>query len=256
MMKKITWLMIVLSLLLIVAGLCLFLNPELLSNDDKKDVDSPFDVLKEAYEKTKISNMMNGYSMTYMLIGKNGEKEYLDTVEMINYKNTKYKITEKFIDNTEKQLSEPNVYYIIDGITFLEKNDGKYEKVEEIIYNNTGIYLEGISSVQKLLLQTKESLGSNGVEYDKYVVLVDANNVAKMVTHTNVGDISFVDESIACVVWIDENGYIFRMDYDLSSGINGDDVFSIIIVLENYNKIENFTLDKLQVESGILDKKK
>ena len=221
--------MIAISLLMIAIGLILASSLFFADN-----------VLEIAYKKTEISNKMNGYSLYYALSNQNGAEIYLDIVGIKKYKNSNYEITitKTNVDGKETIL-EDYVYYLIDGIPYSKDDKNKYHRLkEEVIYINTEIYLKGLTNAKEIVYVGKEEIEDN--KYEKYTFVIDNKIMNEILKYSNMPDLVFDKENIECVAWIDNEGYLYRLDYDIATGLDEPTSLMMRIFVVAYNKIEDF----------------
>jgi len=226
--KKISILFLITSIALILIGVFL-LNLNFSSEQE---------ILREAHKKSKISSLMSSYEIFYFI---GGDLEDFGYVTIENYENKKYKVTIQTFDENQKN-SVVEVMYILDGVAYSEISDDKYIKLDEkIIYNNTEIYLTGLLEAEKISYVGLDKIV--GREYKKYSFIVKTKIVKKILNYTKKSNLSFDKENIECMAWIDEEGYIDRIDYYLFSGIENNEALILTVYVKKYNQIEDFTLD-------------
>ena len=210
---------------------------------------SPFffidNVLTISYKKTKISNSMSGYILYYSLSGQIEDKIYDDIVGIENYKDKSYKVRLIKMDIDEEADSEENdsedyLYYVIDGIAYSKDDKNKYHKIKEkVIYNNTEIYLKGLINAKEIVYVGKENLEDN--EYEKYTFIIDTKIMKEILKYSNIPDLIFDKETMGCVAWIDSEGYLYKLDYDISTGLNKSTSLMVRVFMSSYNQVTDFT---------------
>lgn len=243
--KNLSISLVIMGVLAVLVGVFIEFNlKELNDYDEVKEKKIDFSKkLEEAYNKISLSTM-NGYKVAYTLMGPYKEEKYLDIVTIENYMNKKYRVTVEYKNDKWENIAKSDVYYIIGDITYAEKENKEYRKLdEEIIYNDTEVYLKGLINAKEVSYESGKSIEVDGNTYEKYKFLVNVNIIKEILEHTNIKHISFDEESIECVAWLDEEGYLYRLDYNLLGSIDGGTPpLTLFLFLMDYNEIEDFNI--------------
>lgn len=186
--------------------------------------------LEPNYEKMQIGNKgINGYDLYLSVYGVRNGLKIDDNVIIENYNNEEFKITIKNANKLGKEKPTNEVIYVLNDKTYVLNKYGKYTTInEDIPYNNTTIYLDGIKNLSKISEPKKEKIGS--FEYSVYDVTYSKDVLKGIIADTNIGDIK-VNSDITGKIYIDKEGYVYRVTY----------VIDDITIIANYYGINNAT---------------
>lgn len=124
---------------------------------------------------------------------------------------------------------------------------GTYEKTDEDIpFMDTDLYLTSLKSAKKIGELVEEKIGS--VSYNTYEFIVSKKTMKKLLVHTTLKDIKF-ENDIETKVWIDSEGYVYKITYDLASGIESDTTLELTVYYNSVNKVNEVTIDELNLDA-------
>lgn len=236
--------------------------------------------LKTAYTKMSVGkgeDQISGYTMNLRLFGLyNGEK-IRESVRVQNYEGKNFKVT--YSTDLEK------IYYVIDGVNYKYKEDkpkndknevttddiveaiqglegliggdrnnenevrdevtGSYSKTdEEVPFLNTDLYLTSLKSAKKIEEVKEEKIGD--VTYNTYEFIVTKKAMKKLLVETSLKDIEF-KKDIEAKVWLDEDGFVHKVVYDLATGIESDTTLELSVYYNGVDKVREISLDEINV---------
>ena len=209
------------------------------NNANVENDKEPGVLLREAYDIFEISNEMNGYSISYLLSGEYGDKKYYDFISIQNYMDKTYRISDGAIDAEGNINLEFDEYYIIDGITYMKKNDKFYKIDEEIAYNNLEIYLNGLINA-KNIIKSKRKIDGN--EYDEYKFVVDLNVMKETLSISSASDI-ILEKDVECNALINESGILWKLEYDLAKALDSEIPFSLTLIFHSLGGSIDYEVD-------------
>jgi hypothetical protein len=227
---------IIITISLIMIGIGIILASSLFSVDN---------VLVTAYKKTEISESLNRYKLYFSLTGQTSDKIYHDVVSIENYKGTNYRVTIIKFDIGEdgkEIVSEEIMYYVIDGIAYSRDDKNKYHEIkEEIIYDNTDIYLKGLLNAKEIVYVGKEEMEDN--EYEKYTFIIDTKIMSEILKYSNLPDLVFDKKTIKCSALLDSDGFVFRLSYYIDTGLDESTSLMLELFVVEHNEGANFPSD-------------
>lgn len=236
--------------------------------------------LKTAYTKMSVGtgeDQISGYTMNLRLFGLyNGEK-IRESVRVQNYEGKNFKVT--YSTDLEK------IYYVIDGVNYKYKEDkpeeekdeitaddvvsaipgldgivggdknsenevrdevtGSYAKTDEDVpFTNTDLYLTSLKSAKKIEEMKEEKIGD--VSYETYEFIVTKKAMKKLLAETTLKDIEF-KKDIEARVWLDEEGFVHKIVYDLAAGIESDTTLELSVYYNGVDKVNEISLDEINV---------
>ncbi len=205
MLKKI--LIILAILLLIVTGIVLYISR---------------DSFDKAYEKMNVGkNGINGYKLDLRVISANKSKSISLIMNIENYMNDVYKITEIDIETQRQRLLDifsgkkieiTDAIYINDNVVYKKDTDNKYKvSNDNVKYTNSKIYLEGLKYVKKTERKSKEKLG--GKSYKVYDVVYEKEVTSLIAKYLDFDDVYKTVPESTGKIYINSNGYIYKIIY-------------------------------------------
>lgn len=210
--------------------------------------------LKDAYNKMAIGdkeNEINGYTMNLKLFGVYKEQKVNTAIRVSNYMNKDFKV---IVDNT--------TYYLIDGAKYKStesdldrfsssqkynfnedtaRDTVKYDEIDEDIpFINTNSYLATLKNVRADDKPLTEKIGD--YEYKTYTYSANKNNMASLLKDTVLKDIVF-ETNVPAKVWIDSEGYVYKIEYSLSSGLKSNSTLTLTAYFSGVNMAKQIILD-------------
>jgi hypothetical protein len=170
--------------------------------------------LKENYDNMEIGkDNINGYKLDLRIYGKNGNNTVNEIIRVTDYNDKEYEITK--VSTSIKDIESGNneeTIYIKDGKTYVEDKNGKYIEGKNDTYNNPSLYLEGLKNIKSREEPIKKKIGENS--YTKYNV-VFKNSIVKEIVEDTVLKGMNIKEDVNGEVYIDKEGYVYRIIYKL-----------------------------------------
>ena len=191
--------------------------------------------LKSNYSKMQVGDKgISGYLIDLRVYSDNREDS---KILRINNSKGDYEITTintsinrdrtKTTTTTENPsiLDDREVTYVKDGTVYTAGEDGKYKADKtDVAFTNPTVYLEGLKNMSSLDKGTKTKIGEN--EYTLYKVKFTKKVVQKILEDTNLKDVK-VSGNVEGEIYIDKDGYVYRMVYSLETLTINATYFSI-----------------------------
>jgi hypothetical protein len=225
--------------------------------------------LKNAYNKMSVGdgkNQINGYSLSIRLFGLYNDEKVNQSIRVQNYLGKNYKV----VDSSDNEIT----YYVIDGVNYKSvvnntesdttKNESAYNKNTEtttgfdndkevttyeetdkaVPFTDTNLYLTSLKSAKKIGDATEEKIGD--LKYTTYEYTVAKKTMLKILADSALKDIKFTAD-IPTKVWIDEDGYVYKIEYDLATGIKSESTLSLNVYYNAVNDATEITTDELNL---------
>lgn len=225
--------------------------------------------LKNAYNKMSVGdgkNQINGYSLSIRLFGLYNDEKVNQSIRVQNYLGKNYKV----VDSSDNEIT----YYVIDGVNYksvvddtdsdttkkesaYNKNTGAttgfdidkaittYEETDEAVpFTNTNLYLTSLKSAKKIGDATEEKIGD--LKYTTYEYTIAKKTMLKILAGSALKDIKFTAD-IPTKVWIDKDGYVYKIEYDLATGIKSESTLSLNVYYNAVNDANEITADELNL---------
>lgn len=207
--------------------------------------------LNNAYKKMTIGesdNKINGYTMSIKLFGSYNDQRISTSVRVNNYMGKDFKAV---IDNTTYYLIDDVKYKIIpntiNNLPSKELEDfdstinASYEEIKESIpFTNTDLYISTLKTAKADDKPLTEKIGE--IEYKTYTYLANKKIVSEMLKNTDLKDAE-IKENVPTKVWIDTDGYIYKIEYDLSNKIEKSSNLTLTIYCSGINKAREISMD-------------
>jgi len=231
--------------------------------------------LKKAYNKMSVGdgkNQINGYSLSIRLFGLYNDEKVNQSIRVQNYLGKNYKV----VDSSDTEIT----YYVIDGVNYKSvvadtKADTTkesstsnettgaaasnglgfdtnravttYEETEDDVpFIDTNLYLTSLKSAKKIGDATEEKIGD--LKYTTYEYTVTKKTMLKILAGSVLEDIKFT-ANIPTKVWIDKDGYVYKIEYDLATGIESESTLSLNVYYNAVNDAPEITVDELNLSS-------
>ncbi len=196
---------------------------------------------KSNYDKMQISDDgINGYSLDLRIYGEVNKDRIKKTIKIDNYKNKEYEIT--YIDSNvtdDDGIIIEDKYYLLNDKLYVLNTDGKYiEDTKVAKYNDSTIYLGGLTKVTNFSESKKETVGLS--TYDVYDVTFTKKNVQKIIDYLEIKNLELNDD-VRGKIYLDKDGYVNSVIYNIED----------LRITANYYLINKATEIKLPTESGI-----
>lgn len=159
---------------------------------------------KTYVDKTEIGKT-SGYKFDLRIFGTYKDTRINEIVMVNNYKNEDKSISFTKINNGEEVKKE----YVIKGKDFYEVKENKLEKVDNVFYQNTDIFLKGVKEAYDVKASKDETIGKN--TYKVYTATVSKDVVNEMIEYTDLG--FKVDKDASLEVWLTNDNYVYRAYY-------------------------------------------
>lgn len=208
--------------------------------------------LKKVYKTMTIGDgngKVNSYQVSIRLYGLYNDEKLTQIVTVQNFKNKSYKVIDSTNNLTYYKVDGKNYSYVqaekeeiedeeqssdekveddlFDSIIPSDRfgnfgNDnnvvsGSYKETsEEIPFTDTDIYLSSLDKAKSISEPETEVISE--ISYTKYSYLVSKRVMSRIVANTILKDVEFESDTNA-TVWIDSNGYVYKIEYDLASGL-------------------------------------
>ncbi len=221
--------------------------------------------LKNAYNKMSVGDgedQINGYSLSIRLFGLYNDEKVNQSIRVQNYLGKNYKV----VDSTDTEIT----YYVVDGVNYKSvttdeetdestyktttgtgfdttKSVTTYEETEDDVpFINTDLYLTSLKSAKKIGDATEEKIGD--LTYTTYEYTVAKKTMLKILAGSVLEDIKFTAD-IPTKVWIDADGYVYKIEYDLATGIESESTLSLNVYYNAVNDSTEITIDELNLST-------
>ncbi len=198
--------------------------------DKKKEVIFSKEELIKAYEKMQAGpDGINGYILELRIFGQIDNERINETVRLKNYMNEQLEVK---INNISKEkgkgrvneageaneiseeISNENVFVVSENKVYKQNKDAEYvEYKEEFLYKDVNIYLKGLNNIIEIKETEIETMGVD--EYSVYHALVDLNAVQEILDSLNIE--YEVLTNVETKIYLDKEGYVYRIMYDLGN---------------------------------------
>ncbi len=225
--------------------------------------------LKDAYNKMSVGdgkNQVNGYSLSIRLFGLYNDEKINQSIRVQNYLGENFKV----VDSSSTETT----YYVIDGVNYKSvatdtstdatkqstyktatgadetgfgstKVATTYEETkDDVPFINTDLYLTSLKSAKKIGDATEEKIGD--LTYTTYEYTVTKKNMVKILVGSALEDIKFTAD-VPAKVWIDSDGYVYKIEYDLATGIDSDSTLSLNVYYNAIGSANEITVDDLNL---------
>lgn len=219
--------------------------------------------LKSAYNKMSVGdgkNQINGYSLSIRLFGLYKDEKVNQSVRIQNSLGKNFKVVDSS-DDTEM------TYYVIDGTNYKSVTEDvkttddttdtlfgntttkvTYEKTKDAVpFIDTDLYLTSLKSASKVGDSKEEEIGD--LKYTTYEYTVSKKTMLKILAGTVLKDIKFT-ANIPTKVWIDKDGYVYKIEYDLATGIKSESTLSLNVYYNSVNNENEITVDELNLNNN------
>ena len=184
--------------------------------------------LKTNAEKTEISTDTTGYRLDLRIFGTYNKTKINEIVMVNNYKNSDKQVNFTKVSDGKETTRE---FLVKDG-KYYEVKDNKLSSVENILYEDTDIFLKGVKNMTDTEFSSTEKIGETS--YDVYKGVVSKSIVNDMLEETDLG--FKIDKDATCEVWITADGYVYKAYYKV-------DDLTIYPSYFRYNTINEINLD-------------
>lgn len=216
---------IVLVIVVLLVGVYLF------NSSKKTEIVFSKGELEKAYEKMQAGpDKINGYILELRVFGKIDNEIVKETVRFNNYMNEQLEVKIKNYPVEEKgkgrvneageaneiseEISNENVFVVSENKVYKQNKDAEYvEYKEEFLYKDVNIYLKGLNNIIEIKETEIETMGVD--EYSVYHALVDLNAVQEILDSLNIE--YEVLTNVETKIYLDKEGYVYRIMYDLGN---------------------------------------
>lgn len=216
--------------------------------------------LKNTYNKMSVGDgedQINGYSLSIRLFGLYNDEKVNQSIRVQNYLGKDFKV----VDTSNAEIT----YYQIDGVSYksvveettddttteiqsdysISKELTTYEETEDDVpFMDTDLYLTSLKSASKIGDATEEKIGD--LTYTTYEYTVAKKTMLKILVGTVLEDIEF-SENVPAKVWIDSDGYVYKIEYNLATGIESNSTLSLNLYYNAINKSNEIKVDSLNL---------
>ncbi|MDD2203184.1 MAG: hypothetical protein PHD78_02230 [Bacilli bacterium] len=193
------------------------------------------------YDKMQISDEgINGYYLDLRVYGELNNDIIKKTIKIDNYNNKEYGIVymDSNITDAEGSIVEDK-YYLLNDTAYVLNAEGEYvEDNNDVKYNNTNIYLEGIKKVADISEPKEETIGLS--TYDVYEVTFAKRNVQEIIDYLEINNLELSDD-VKGQIYLDKDEYVHKIIYNIED----------LEIIASYYLIDKATEIKLQTENGI-----
>lgn len=210
--------------------------------------------LKDAYKKMSIGEKeseINGYTMSIRLFGIYNDKKVSTSVRVNNYMDKDYKVS---IDDVTYYLVDGAKYKVTEDINdhFLSQDRYSYEITDEegnttyseidedIPFTNTDDFLATLKNVKADDKPLTEKIGEE--EYQTYTYLASKKTMSKLLKDTELKDAK-IEKNVPAKVWIDNEGYVYKIEYDLAASIEDTTNLTLNVYCSGINSAREIYLD-------------
>ena len=184
--------------------------------------------LSKYADNTRIGDKTTSYRLDLKIYGTLEKETIRKSVIINNYKNTDKEVFVSGLVNLK--VEETN--YILKNKKYYKVDENKLKEVKDIPYEDTDIYLNGVSKVKKLSSPTTKKNGDT--EYTVYTGKVGKNVINKMLTATDLK--ITVNKDATAEIWLTKDDRVYRAYYTV-------DDLSILATYLSYNNIKSIDLD-------------
>lgn len=164
------------------------------------------------------------YKLDLRIYGKYDNKGINNIIMVTNYKDTDKEIT---ITKGEKEEK----YLVKDGKKYSVK-DEKLTEVEEVPYQDTEIYLSGVTKLTNVKQAEDEEI--SGVIYKVYTGTISSNDMNQIIKATEL-DLE-IEKDASVEVWLTQDNYVYKIYYRI-------DDLTIYPSYFGYGKMNKVNLD-------------
>jgi hypothetical protein len=129
-----------------------------------------------------------------------------ESVRITNYKDKEFKIVKAGKDSTTETM------YIMDGKQYRTNDSEIYEVNDITAYTNPSVYLEGLLNAYDINKPKEEKIGNE--KYSLYKITIK-KSVFKQILKDTILDDFTVNFDVNGKIYIDKNGYVNRIIYNL-----------------------------------------
>ncbi len=222
--------------------------------------------LKNAYNKMSVGDgkdQINGYSLSIRLFGLYNDEKVNQSIRIQNYLGDNYKV----VDSSNEEIT----YYVVDGKKFKSvakeaknvdddyntngfqtgfdttKTVTTYEETDDVPFVDTDLYLTSLKSAKKISDSSEEKIGD--LSYTTYEYTVAKKTMVKILTGSVLKDIEFKTD-IPAKVWIDSDGYVYKIEYDLAKGIESESTLSLNVYYNAVNNSNEISIDEVNLQNS------
>ena len=186
-------------------------------------------VKNDGISKTKIGKKTTSYKLDLRIDDFNGSKRINKIITVQNYKNTEKDITINDIVDSKTTTT----HYFVKDSKYYELKNGKLKEVDKVKYDNTDIYIQGISSVKKLKKLEDKSIGER--KFSRYEGIISSDVMNDILNETDINYKASSDVKVE--IWYDSEGYIYKIYYRIKS-------LTVYASFFGYNQISKIDLSE------------
>jgi len=193
--------------------------------------------LDKNYDKMRIAkDGLDSYQVDIRIYGEYNNNRVSEYLKVSNYKN------EQIIIHDSKSSLLGKSYIIYDnGKTYNVSSNNKITVVADNKYADTAIYLEGFKNFKKVKKEKDEIIGDK--KYLVYSTTVKKQVFESILKGTVIEKIE-LEENVPTKVWIDKDGYVYRIIYYLDEAIEDyGSPLEISVRYYGYNTVEKKNFD-------------
>ena len=184
---------VIILIVLLVVGIILF---KVFNNKEGK--------LTTSVNSTNIEET-ESYKMDLRIYGKYNEESINDIIMVSNYKNT-----DKEITITSKEKEEK---YVVKGNKKYKVEEEILKEVKNVPYEDTEVYLNGVSNVKKVKYEKEEKIGEE--TYKVYTGVIEKKEMENILQNTSF-DIK-PEKETETEVWLTKEKKVYKVYYKLDS---------------------------------------
>lgn len=193
--------------------------------------------LDKNYNKMQLKeDGLDSYQADIRIYGKYKNNRVNEYLKVSNYKNEQI-----IIYNSKVSIFGKNYVIYDNGKTYSVSSNNKITIVSDNKYADTAIYLEGLKNFQKVTKEKDEVIAKK--TYSVYSAKVKKKIFESILMDTVIEDLK-LEENVPAKIWIDKDGYVYRIIYYLDEAIEGDgSPLEISLRYYDYNNVQKKNFD-------------
>jgi len=180
------------------------------------------------YSENTVIEKTESYKLDLRIYGSYDKKSYNKIIMVSNYKNT-----DKNITITDSGKEEKVTEYVVKDKKKYQVSEGCLSEVEEILYDDTDIYLSGIEKMKDVKEETSQEISAT--TYKVYSGVVSDKVINNIIAHTDL-DIT-VESNVNVEVWLTPTNEIYKVYYRVKD-------LTIYASYFGFGKINSINLDQ------------
>lgn len=231
--------------------------------------------LKTVYKSMQIGEgKINGYNINVRLFGLYNSEKVSQSITIQNYMNKTIKVVDS--SNNKVYVRKDNKNFVLVGENNEENidfdfrpigngRDDRFRENEEIFEEDlegeettstqryeettesiplidTDVLLSSLKKAKDVTDPEEDTIANT--KYTKYTYTVSKKLAKEILAGTDLKDIEFEDD-IEATVWVDEKGYVYKLVYDLASGLDTKFDLELNVYFSSVNEASEISIPGL-----------